>query len=270
MTKKTSFTPTVDQVFRDEARGKIPFRFDETVANAFDDMAARSIPGYAMSLRTAVWLAREHIAPQHTEGVIYDLGASTGALEHALLSCPESTSWRFVAVDKSPEMIARAQARVAAHPRAHTITWRTEDVQDTPIENALLVVSHYCLQFVAPSARSAILDRIFAGLHPGGYLLLSEKTSDEPHEAPYFRSRYEAFKRDQGYTQQEIDNKKHALEGVLIPWSAQQNEEALRDAGFESPVLVTKHWNFATWIAKKPARNEGRPVPNASRAPKEC
>lgn len=258
MMKKTSFTPTVDQVFRDEARGKMPFRFDGTVADAFDDMAARSIPGYHMSLRTAVWLACEHISPNFDEGVIYDLGASTGALEEALLSRPESEAWRFVAVDKSAEMIARARARIAEHPRAHAVTWRTEDVQDTPIEDALLVVSHYCLQFVEPTARHTILARIFDGLHPGGYLLLSEKTGDAPNETPYFRSRYEAFKRNQGYTQQEIDNKKEALDGVLIPWSVEQNEDAVRAAGFEAPVLLMKHWNFATWIAKKPTQKPAR------------
>lgn len=252
MTKKTSFVPKVDQVFEDEARGKTPFRFDETVADAFDDMAARSIPGYHMSLRTAVWLALEKLAPQFQGGTIYDLGASTGALEHALLSECGDESWRFVAVDKSPEMIRRAQDRLEHHPRYQHVTWRVEDVQDTPIDNAVLVVSHYCLQFLPPRTRPDVLQRIFDGLRPGGFLLLSEKTSDEDHEVPYFRSRYEAFKREHGYSQQEIDNKKAALEGVLVPWSAEQNEHALRAAGFEPPALIMKHWNFSTWIARKP------------------
>jgi|SRR5690625_113255 len=253
MTKKTSFVPKVDQVFQDEARAHTPFRFDEGVADAFDDMAARSIPGYHLSLHTAVWLALEKVAPQFEQGLIYDLGASTGALEHALLTHDIPAQWRFVAVDKSPEMIARAQARLHTHPHAARITWRIEDIQETPIEQAVMVVSNYCLQFIAPEARPQILQRIYDGLQSGGYLLLSEKTTDDAHEEPYFRSRYEAFKRDHGYSQQEIDNKKAALEGVLVPWSAQQNEAALRAAGFEQPVCISKNWNFSTWIARKPS-----------------
>lgn len=251
MAKKTSFVPKVDRVFRNDAHGEKPFRFDARVADAFDDMAARSIPGYGASLQTAVWLVTEHAAPHFADGVLYDLGASTGALEHALLSHEACTQWRFVAVDKSPEMAERAHARLAQHSGAERVDWRIEDVQDTVIDDAAVVISHYCLQFVAPEKRQEIVARIYAGLRPGGFLLLSEKTSDDPHEAPYFRSRYEAFKRANGYSQEEIDNKKKALDGVLMPWSTVENERALRDAGFETPVLLMKHWNFSTWIARK-------------------
>lgn len=255
MAKDLSFVPKKDRVFREDASGERPFEFDAAVADAFDDMAARSIPGYRESLRTAVWLAVDHVAPVFRHGNVYDLGASTGALESALLDRPETKGWHFVAVDSSQEMAQRAEARLQAHPRAKSVTWRVEDIQHTPIEDAVMVVSHYCLQFVQPDAREDILARIFKGLRPGGYFLLSEKTSEAPHEVPYFRSRYEAFKRDEGYSQAEIDNKKKALQGVLIPWSAEQNEAALRRAGFERPVCLMKHWNFSTWIARKPAED---------------
>ena len=258
MAKKPSFVPKVDRVFRDDAHGERPFRFNAQVADAFDDMAARSIPGYHASLETAVWLATEHVAPRFPTGTLYDLGASTGALEHALLPHKACENWRFVAIDKSPEMAERAQARLAEHRRADRVQWRVEDVQDSVIEDAAMVVSHYCLQFVAPENRHDIVARIYAGLRPGGYLLLSEKTCDETHESPYFRSRYEAFKRANGYTQEEIDNKKKALRGVLMPWRAEENEQAMIDAGFETPVLLMKHWNFSTWIARKPLDDEKR------------
>lgn len=255
MAKKLSFSPKVDQVFRTDESGERPFEFNAEVADAFDDMAARSIPGYRQSLRTAVWLAVEHVAPMFSHGKVYDLGASTGALEAALLEQPQTQGWRFVAVDSSQEMAERAKARLQNHPRAHTVQWRVEDIQETPIEDAILVVSHYCLQFVPPDARTDILERIYEGLRPGGFFLLSEKTEEDAHQEQYFRSRYEAFKRDEGYSQAEIDNKKKALDGVLIPWSAAQNEAALRLAGFEEPVRLMKHWNFSTWVARKPAED---------------
>lgn len=252
MTDKPTFIPKKDRVFVSPERGARPFRFDDVVADAFDDMARRSIPGYLNSLRTIAWLAEEHVAAAFHTGTVYDLGASTGALEEALLPIlAQREAWRVVAVDLSNEMLERAESRLAAQPAAARIEWRAEDVRQTVFEDAIFVVSNYCLQFVDASAREAILARIYEGLRPGGFFVLSEKTIGTPEEEHYYRGRYDAFKRDQGYSEAEITHKRQALEGVLLPWTAQQNENALRAAGFTEPVLMLKHWNFSTWLVRK-------------------
>lgn len=252
MTEKPRFIPKQDRVFASAERGARRFQFDEAVADAFDDMARRSIPGYLESLRTIVWLAEERVAPQFSKGKVYDLGASTGALEEALLQSLAQRPWQVIAVDLSEEMLARAQDRLRSSAGFDQIEWRCEDVRDTVFEGAILVVSNYCLQFIGPADREQVLARIFKSLAPGAYFVLSEKTLGSPDEEPLFLDRYDAFKRDQGYAEQEILNKRRALTGVLVPWSVQQNEQALRDAGFEPPALISKQWNFCTWIARKP------------------
>lgn len=252
MTEPPRFIPKQDQVFASPERGARPFQFDEAVADAFDDMARRSIPGYLESLRTITWLANERVVPMFSSGTIYDLGASTGALEEALLPILTAQRWKVVAVDLSQEMLDRAQERLRDHVGVEQVEWRCEDVRKTRFEDAILVVSNYCLQFIGPSDRAQVLARAFAALAPGAYLVLSEKTLGGEIEEPLFLDRYDAFKRDHGYSEEEIANKRRALAGVLVPWTERQNEQALVDAGFDDPVLITKHWNFCTWIARKP------------------
>ena len=252
MTEPPRFIPKPDRVFAAEERGARPFQFDEEVADAFDDMARRSIPGYLQSLRTIQWLAEERVARAFSSGNIYDLGASTGALEEALLPSLAAHSWRVVAVDLSQEMLDRAQERLRGASGGQRIEWRCEDVRETRFQNAILVVSNYCLQFIGPEDRALVLKRIFEALEPGAYLVLSEKTIGNEREEPLFLDRYDAFKRDHGYSEEEIANKRKALTGVLVPWTLKQNEDAMRDAGFDPPVLIAKQWNFCTWIAQKP------------------
>ena len=62
---------------------------------------------------------------------------------------------------------------------------------------------------------------------------------------------YYDFKRRMGYTQEEIDRKRLSLEGVLVPVTAEWNEELLHGAGFARVDCVWRWSNFAAWLAVK-------------------
>lgn len=237
-----------DEVFTNARRGTRPFSFDAAVAAAFDDMAERSIPGYEECVRTVCWLAAREL----NGGTIYDLGASTGTLELALGGWLRTTGTRVVAVDLSEPMVARGSDKTRRAGLDDLVEWRTQDIASTPIHDASMVVSNYVLQFTDPDTRSEIYQRIFDGLRPGGWLVLSEKTVEAGETEEFFRARYEDFKRTQGYTDEEIENKRLALEGVLRPWTVKKTERALADAGFVGVTLLIRWWNFVTWVAQKP------------------
>jgi tRNA (cmo5U34)-methyltransferase len=58
-----------------------------------------------------------------------------------------------------------------------------------------------------------------------------------------------AMKARNGHTPDEIDRKRLALEGVLVPVTAPWNEELLRAAGFAQIDCVWRWQNFAAWVA---------------------
>ena len=63
--------------------------------------------------------------------------------------------------------------------------------------------------------------------------------------------RYHRFKAENGYTADEIDRKRLALEGVQVPITAPWNVELLRGAGFREIDCFWRWENFGAWLAVK-------------------
>lgn len=63
--------------------------------------------------------------------------------------------------------------------------------------------------------------------------------------------RYHRFKAENGYTSDEIDRKRLALEGIQVPITAAWNEDLLRGAGFRDVDCFWRWENFGAWVAVK-------------------
>ena len=233
------------------ARAREPmeaFRFDARVAAVFQDMVSRSVPGYALFLDFISVVARRH-AQAGTQ--CYDLGCSLGAGTMRMMD-GLAAGCHVIAVDTSDAMVERCRARLReAHPNA---SWevRLEDLRDTAIERASLVVLNFTLQFVADAERPAILARIHEGLAPGGALLLADKLEfADGDEQSLMAGLHEEFKRHQGYSELEIAQKRSALEAVLVPNTPEQHLQRLRQAGFAAPRLCVRALNFGAFLAVK-------------------
>src|SRR5262245_28743994 len=70
-----------DKIFDDRLDEIGDFRFDDKVADAFDDMVQRSVPYYLEIQRMMAEMAADFAT---TETSLYDLGCSTGATFLAL------------------------------------------------------------------------------------------------------------------------------------------------------------------------------------------
>ena len=57
------------------------------------------------------------------------------------------------------------------------------------------------------------------------------------------------FKRQNGYSDLEISQKREALENVLVPLSVEENVKMLEQAGFREVEPYAKWYNFASLIA---------------------
>ena len=120
------------------------------------------------------------------------------------------------------------------------------------IKNASAVLMNYTLQFILPERRIHLLKDIFAGMVPGGSLVLIEKIkSGVPELDRTLIDFHHQFKRDRGYSNLEISKKREALENVLIPWTVEENQSLIKKAGFQTVDLFFKWNNFAGFIALK-------------------
>ncbi len=221
------------------------FIFDDKVACVFADMIKRSVPGYAQTLQMVELLAHQY-AQQNSN--IYDLGCSLGASTMALKRGAAGKNCHIIAVDNSPAMISRCRTILDDE----TIDTLCQDILETDIANASVIVLNFVLQFIAQNERLDLLKRIQAGLKPGGVLILSEKIAfPDASENNRQIELHESFKRAQGYSDLEISRKRSALENVLIPETMDAHHKQLQRAGFSASHTWFQCFNFASMIAIK-------------------
>jgi tRNA (cmo5U34)-methyltransferase len=125
---------------------------------------------------------------------------------------------------------------------------RTEDVLDTAIEQADLVVLNFTLQFVSPERRDELILRIASGLRPGGILVLSEKVRPARAEDDFLLELHDEFRKKRGYSELELSRKRKALEDVLVPETEAEHVTRLERAGLR-PVEWFRGLAFVSWLA---------------------
>lgn len=237
-----------DEVYR-EARGQlVDFAFDERVAAVFPDMIRRSVPGYETVVPlTGLLAARALRAPGATPARAYDLGCSLGATALALLRQADGLDCEVIGIDAAPAMIDRARELID-DPR---LTLRCEDIRRAALEPARAITLNYVLQFLPPSDRLAMLERIRTALAPDGVLLLAEKIRfEDPGTQHEFEAAHLDYKRANGYSELEISQKRSALENVMIIDTEEIHLERLAAAGFGRVRRFYQCLNWAAFEAK--------------------
>lgn len=223
--------------------------FDSDVTDVFDDMLRRSIPQYDVMRKAVFDVGRRFVQPL-TE--IVDLGCSRG---EALAPYVELFGGqnRYVGVDVSEPMLTVARERFKALIDAGLVKILSLDLRQTyPAATASLTLAVLTVQFVPIEHRARLLAEVYKHSVPGGAFILVEKVlggtaaTDETLVDAYY-----AMKRENGYSQEEIDRKRLALEGVLVPVTAKWNEELLARAGFDQVECFWRWMNFAGWVAVK-------------------
>lgn len=239
-----------DAIYAAPLQEMIDFQFDERVVAVFPDMIQRSVPGYGMIISNIGILAGKYAQPKSH---CYDLGCSLGAVTLAMRQRINQPECDIVAVDNSPAMIERGRELLARDfvPTV-PVTMRCADIQEVTIENASVVVLNFTLQFIPPVERLTLIQRIFAGLNPGGILILSEKIAfGEPERQHLYEELHHDFKRANGYSDLEISQKRSALENMMIPETLACHKARLQTAGFSSSEMWFQCFNFASLVAFK-------------------
>lgn len=226
------------------------FVFDEKVAQVFDDMINRSVPGYSTIIAMIGVMAERYCKEDSN---IYDLGCSLGGATLAVAHRVTAKRYGLIAIDNSPAMIARLESKLESLQLARLeVECRCEDIQATEICNAAVVILNFTLQFIPVDQRTELIRRIYAGMQPGGILIVSEKIQfPDPELNSLFIDLYHSFKENMGYSKLEISQKRAALEQVLIPETIDQHRQRLTAAGFHSFDVWFQCFNFASMVACK-------------------
>jgi tRNA (cmo5U34)-methyltransferase len=240
-----------DELFADGQQAAYDFVFDEKVAAVFDDMLERSVPLYAEVQRMVVELAARFLTDGAT---VYDIGCSSGT---TLAGIAETASpgrkVRLVGIEPSASMREQAAKKLASAELVHSVEFWPRPVEEyESLPDAQVIVMLYTLQFLRPIVRSRLMRTLYHSLRPGGCLIFAEKVlGSDPGLRRVFIDLYHAYKSRNGYSDTEITRKREALENVLIPFTDEENQAMLREAGFSQRERLFQWYNFAAYIAVK-------------------
>ena len=225
---------------------KKQFEFDEEVAAVFDDMLQRSVPFYKESQKITEFFALKAL---ENGGTAYDLGCSTATMLLSL-SRKLKNDTTLIGLDNSEAMLERARKKREAFQA--DIELKNADILEHDYKKAKLFISNYTLQFIRPLIREELVKKIYESLNKDGVFIFSEKIIS--HHAKLNKDLIECyydFKKEQGYSEYEIMQKREALENVLVPYSEEENIKMAKNCGFSHCEVVFRWANFATFIAIK-------------------
>ena len=223
------------------------FRFDQDVVKVFDDMVRRSVPGYDSMIQMIGLIARMY---GQDDTNYYDLGSSTGAITLSIALNNKSKNNQFFAIDNSKEMVEQCEKNL--HNKVDNLQAICDDINQVQIKSASIVVLNLTLQFIDVNLRSNLIKKIYDGLEPGGILIISEKIHfDDAVTQNQITKLHMDFKKENGYSELEIANKRQAIENVLITETKEQHLNRLRDCGFVETSCFFQCLNFVSFLSVK-------------------
>ena len=232
-----------DNIFEGGNLGGLPFTFNQEVTDVFEDMIDRSVPGYKTSLSLITYNTKKHYQPKTH---CYDIGCSLGASSLSILKGAKDA--KIIAIDNSSAMIEECEKRYKGLEQYKAISFREEDITESTLTNASVIVVNYVIQFLNLRQRDALIKKIYDALIPKGVLILSEKV--------HYENRYETervfqihhnFKSSNGYTDLEISGKRDSLEGVLVTESEEDHISRAKSSGFITSEKILSNLNFRTF-----------------------
>ena len=223
------------------------FRFDQDVVKVFDDMVRRSVPGYDSMIQMIGLIARMY-GQDNTN--YYDLVSSTGAITLSIALNNKSKNNQFFAIDSSKEMVEQCEKNL--HSKVDNLQAICDDINQVQIKSASIVVLNLTLQFIDVNLRFNLIKKIYDGLESGGILIISEKIHFEDAVMQnQITKLHMDFKKENGYSELEIANKRQAIENVLITETKEQHLNRLRDCGFVETSCFFQCLNFVSFLSVK-------------------
>lgn len=240
----------------DNVTPKEKWKFDKDVADCFENMLERSIPNYRVmrNLITQTVVNSISINPNKKSINILDLGCSDGLMIESMKDRLDSFNNDFfiTGCDCSQPMIDKALNRFKSDSNINIINCDLRDYVPKNKSGWDVVTSCLTIQFTPIEYRQRILHNIYMSLNNHSVFIMVEKVLGNTNEInDLMVNTYYDMKRDNGYSNEQIENKRKSLEGVLVPVTNDMNIQFLKSAGFSQVDVFWRWMNFVGYIAIK-------------------
>lgn len=207
------------------------WEFDDTVAERFQTEAENHIPDY----HRVIELSHDIISDVYTrkDVKILDVGSALGYTVDYFIRKGYTETY---GVEKSAAMVNRSLHR------RHI--FRSDMLPLNTSWDAIL--ANWTLHFI--EARHEYLGSIYDSLNPGGVLIVTDKMEHTDN----LELMYYDFKKRNGVSAEEIEQKRASLQDILVTKPLQWYIDTLNSIGFENVEVVNSRYMFYTIYARKP------------------
>ena len=166
-----------------DSQNKERWSFNNGVANSFPKHVERSVPGYKEGHSLILDLADFFISDK---SCVLEIGSSCGDLLYKLYENIQKKNISFIGIDNVKEMIDMSLERHNISKENKKISFLNEDVLSYEFPKTSIVISYYTMQFIHPSVRQNVFDKIYKSLNWGGAFILFEKVRSTRCKIPRY------------------------------------------------------------------------------------
>tara|TARA_B100000029_G_scaffold195241_1_gene193365 strand:- start:2312 stop:3010 length:699 start_codon:yes stop_codon:yes gene_type:complete len=220
--------------------------FNKKIVKYFDEHIQSSIPLYNWTHVLGLKIS-DFFLPNNSKMI--DLGCSTGTFIHALSDRHKDKKINFIGIDEQQSMIDFSKKKLKGKKN---IKFFKQNINNANLKNSNFITSFYTIQFIHPSLRQKLFNKIYKSLDWGGGFLFFEKVrASDARFQDMFSQIYLEYKEDRNFTAKEIIDKSKSLKGVMEPFSSKANLELVKRAGFVDYITVYKFLCFEGFLAIK-------------------
>ena len=219
--------------------------FSEGVEENFDTHVKKSVPGYDLSHKIVCLLSDPFI---RKSSIVLDIGCSTGTLLRKLYDRHKDKKPKLIGIDSQKNMIDHARKLDSSESIEYT---QSNIITDDITEAIDMSICFYVLQFIPPSVRQDVVNKIYNSLNWGGAFFMYEKVrAPDARFQDYINHAFSNYKLE-SFTPDELVGKSNSLIGVMEPFSTNGNIELLERAGFKDICTISKMLCFEGFLAIK-------------------
>ena len=229
-----------------KTRGK--WSFGGSVPNQFDKHIEKSVPFYNDGHNIIKGLSDYFLS---NKSVCYDLGCSTASLLIELSRFTNKDGVSFVGLEIDKDMFKFAKKNIEKL-KSKKIKLINKSIINYKLLKSNLIISYYTMQFIHPSYRQDIFDRIYKSLNWGGAFIIFEKIrGNDARFDNIINSLYWDFKEKNKFSSKEILEKSKSLRGIMEPFSDKGNLGYLKRSGFSDIQTIFQYLCFKGYLCIK-------------------
>jgi tRNA (cmo5U34)-methyltransferase len=220
--------------------GKVPLKFDKHIE--------KSVPFYNEGHDIIQNLSDYFLFENST---CYDIGCSTASLLQKISKFSNKRKLNFIGIEVEKNMVALAKKNIKKN-KLKNIKIINNDIIKFKLKKNNLIISYYTIQFIHPSHRQIIFNKIYKSLNWGGGFIIFEKIrGNDARFDNILNSLYLDFKEKNNFKAKEILNKSKSIRGVLEPFSDNGNLGFIKRAGFKDIQTIFHHLCFKGYLCIK-------------------